>query len=51
MSKKQVVLVSPDGHEYVTSEAREVTRLKQRGYKVKAAPAPLNKAVDPKSTK
>lgn len=44
-AKKSVSLVGPDGREYSTTDRTEVVNLRARGYKVKAAPAPANKAV------
>lgn len=53
MVKQQasVTLVDPKGREYTTTDRGEITNLKARGYKVKQAPKPANKAVKPVETK
>lgn len=49
MAGKKVTLRSPDGREYATTDAAEVTRLRARGYTtVKPKQAPKS---EPKSDK
>lgn len=44
-AKKSTTLIAPDGREYTTTDRVEIVNLRARGYKVKAAPVPANKAV------
>jgi len=46
MAGKKVTLRSPDGREYATTDAAEVTRLRARGYTTvkPAKPVPASKA-------
>lgn len=49
---KVIVLLTPDGREYRTTDPVEADHLNRtRGYKVKQEKAPLNKAVEPTADK